>query len=222
MHQTTAILLGASGLIGNFLLRFLLEKKEYNKVIVIGRKLLDIEHPKLEQRIIDFGNLTEFENAITQATTLFCCIGTTMKTVKGNKQLYKSIDFDIPVNAAKFAFLKGITAFHLVSAIGADSKSNIFYNKLKGEVEEAIQQYRFTSIHIYQPGLLLGKRSEFRLGEWIAQKMIPIFHFLLIGSWRKYKAIKASDVALAMYYKSVEEKKGVHVHTYNSMKEASI
>jgi uncharacterized protein YbjT (DUF2867 family) len=215
--KKTAIILGASGLIGGLLLQKLLKNDEYAKVKIIVRKPLPIAHHKLEQCIIDFKNKVAYENAITLASVLFCCIGTTTKSVNGNKELYRSVDFDIPVFGAINAIKIGIKKYIIVSSIGANEKSSNFYLKLKGQVENTLAKLPFESLIIMQPSLLIGKRNDARFGEKIAQTIAPFFNPILMGCLAKYKCINAEVVANAMYNESLKNKKGIFTLSYNEI-----
>ena len=215
--NNTATLIGASGLIGNNLLSLLLNDNNFTTVNILVRKTLPVQHQKLQQIIINFSNPQEMENAIANAKVVFCAIGTTMSKVKGDKELYKKIDYDIPVNAATIAAKFGVQIFVLVSAIGANAKSSNFYLKLKGMVEEKISAEAIPSIYIMQPSLLLGERAEKRLGERIAQAVFPALSTLMFGKFAKYKAINAEDVAKAMLMGAKENSNGIHILTYTAM-----
>jgi dTDP-4-dehydrorhamnose reductase len=179
------------------LLEQLLEDEYFSTIRILIRRPLDITHPKLEKKIVDFTDAESFRLALESSDVVFCAIGTTQKKVNGNKDTYRKIDYDITVNAAKFCKLIGCETFVFVSSVGANSQSNNFYLKLKGEIEEAVKAVGFKSVHIIRPSLLLGNRKEFRLGEKIAQWVMPVFSFLLP---KKYRPVKAEDVGRAMVY----------------------
>ncbi|MGE5109060.1 MAG: NAD(P)H-binding protein [Sphingobacteriales bacterium] len=213
MH--TVLILGASGLIGSHLVELLLNDKAVDKIYLLLRKPMNLNHPKVEERIVDFNDTNAFKNSVQAVNTVFCCIGTTQKQVKGDNALYRKIDFDIPVNAARFCIEKDATKYILVSAIGANSKSGNFYLKLKGEVEEAIACLPFQSVHFMRPSILMGNRKEFRLGEKIAQVIMPLLSFLIPS---KYKPIKAAQVAMAMIIADKGDKVGKNVYEFKDMK----
>lgn len=190
-----ATLLGATGLIGNHLLDLLLSDNDFQKVKVITRRPVQIEHPKLEAITISFDDKEAFENAMADSEFIFCAIGTTMKKVKGDKDLYRKIDYDIPVNAANIADVSNAKYFGLVSSVGADSKSKNFYLNLKGQIEEAILSKNISSINIFRPSMLIGQRKEFRILEKISEILLKPFTFLMP---KKYRPIEAKDVAKAM------------------------
>lgn len=191
----TATLIGATGLIGSHLLEQLLADDYFDKVRILVRRPFDLTHPKLEKKLVDFADAENYRLALEGSDVVFCSIGTTQKKVKGDKEAYRKIDYDITVNAAKFCKLNSCDIFVFVSAVGANSKSNNFYLKLKGEIEEAVKAAGLKHVHIVQPSLLLGNRNEFRLGEKIAQWIMPVISFLLP---KKYKPVKAEDVAREM------------------------
>lgn len=213
MHSV--LVLGASGLIGSHLIDLLKEDTGVDKIYLLLRKPLHTNHPKIEERIVNFSNEDSFKNNIPSVDTIFCCIGTTRKQVKGDNELYRQIDFDIPVNGAKYGIEKGATKYILVSAVGANSKSSNFYLKLKGEVEEAISVLPFKSVHFMRPSILMGNRKEFRLGEKIGKVVMQLFSFLIPA---KYKAIQAGQVAKAMIAADKSVKVGRNIWEYREMK----
>lgn len=217
MQVHSAVVIGASGLIGSNLLHLLLQSNQIGSVTALVRKPLPIKHPKLTCQIVDFNNLNDFKTKLGYAQLLFCCIGTTMKQVNGNKALYRSIDFHIPVTAAQFAKEAGFQHFCLVSSVGADSSSNNFYLQLKGEVEQALMQINLPRLTIMQPSLLLGNRSEKRIGEKFAQLFAPLISLVLWGNWQKYKPIKAEKVAKAMLFAALNMQEKVAVWQYKQI-----
>jgi uncharacterized protein YbjT (DUF2867 family) len=194
----TATIIGATGFIGGYLLEELLQDDYYNTIRILIRRPLELTHPKLEKKLVDFEDAESFRLTLEGSDVVFCAIGTTQKKVKGDKEAYRKVDFDITVNAAKFCKLNGCETFVFVSAVGANSKSNNFYLKLKGEVEDAVKAVGLKSVHIMRPSLLIGNRKEFRLGEKIAQRVMPLFSFLLP---KKYRPIHGRDVARDMINK---------------------
>jgi uncharacterized protein YbjT (DUF2867 family) len=146
---------------------------------------------------------------------VFCTVGTTNKKVKGDKEAYRKVDYDIPVKAARFCKMTGCETFVLVSAVGANVKTGNFYLKLKGEVEEAVKEVGLQSVHIVRPSMLLGDRKEFRLGEKVGKAIMTATSAVWPG---KYKPIHARDVAKAMIKAVAENKTGVFVYEYNEMK----
>lgn len=211
----TAALIGATGLIGNYLLEELLKDDYYDKVRILIRRPMELSHPKLEKHIVDFNDADSVLIALNDCKVLFCSIGTTQQKVKGDKAAYRKIDYDIAVNAARFAKMNGCETFVLVSSVGANSKSNNFYLQLKGEIEEAVQTAGLNTVHIMRPSVLLGDRKEKRLGETISKKIMSALSFLVPA---KYKAIHGRTVAKAMSNLAKENKKGFYIHEYKQIK----
>ncbi len=218
MREKTALVLGGSGFIGSYLLPMLLNDNTYGKVIALVRKPIEITHLKLEQRITDFTHENEYKENIPAGDVIFCCIGTTMKQVKGDKTKYRQIDYDIPVNAARWGIEKGYTQYVLVSAIGANAQASNFYLRLKGETENAIGQQPYKAVHIFQPSLLLGDRKESRPAEKAAQIISPVLSFLTFGAMKKYSPIHGKTVAEAMLAASDSITTGVRRYTYADIK----
>lgn len=214
----TALVLGSTGLIGNQLLALLLNDPAYGKVVALSRKHIDIIHPKLEVNIIDFADENSYRENIPEGDVIFCCIGTTMKQVKGDRQRYRQIDFDIPVQAARWGLEKGYSQYLLVSAIGASADASNFYLRLKGETEDAIAALPYTAVHIFRPSLLLGDRKESRPMEKAAQILSPVLSLLMIGSLKHYRPIQSKTVARAMLAASETDTTGVHVYAFSEIK----
>jgi uncharacterized protein YbjT (DUF2867 family) len=209
------IILGASGLIGHAVLNQAIENTQIEQIIILVRKSINLKHNKLTEVITDFKNLSEI-NSNVMGDALICCLGTTRKKTP-NLQEYKNIDFGLTVEIAKIAKENDVQQIHLISAIGADPKSKIFYNKLKGETEQALIKIDFPQTIIYRPSLLIGKRNEFRLGELIAQKLAPVFDVFLIGSLKKYHSISAKTIAKAVLNRILSEGEKTEIMEYNEI-----
>ncbi len=211
--MSVALIAGASGLVGGRLLNLLLDTEDYTKIVSIGRRKLKIIHPRLEQYISDFEKLDELD---IKPDVVFCCLGTTIKKA-GSKEAFKKVDFEYPKLLANYSLIKGANAFHIITAMGANSNSSIFYNKVKGEIEDELKSLAFRQMHIYQPSLLLGERQEKRLAEGISQSITKGLGFLFVGPLKNYKAIAGEKVAKSMYDKSIEHTEGVFVHLSGEM-----
>jgi uncharacterized protein YbjT (DUF2867 family) len=207
----TATLIGATGLIGNYLLEELLKDDFYHTVRILIRRPLELIHPKLEKKLVDFADAESFRLALEGSDVVFCTIGTTRKKVKGDREAYRKVDYDITVNAAGYCKLNGCETFVFVSAVGANSKSNNFYLKLKGEVEDAVKAVELKSVHIMRPSVLLGDRKEFRLGEKVSKGIMSVFSFLIPS---QYKPIQGRDVAKAMMAAANKGNEGFFVYEY--------
>jgi uncharacterized protein YbjT (DUF2867 family) len=217
MNKLTAVVLGATGLTGNLVVEKLLKDKDYKTVRVLVRRTLTILHPKLQQQIVNFNDKKDFSKKMGQGDVIFCCIGTTKKKVNGNNTLYERIDHDIPVNAAEIGISQHFKKFLIVSAVGANESSSNFYLKLKGKTENSLKHFPFESLSIFQPSILNGKRKENRPAEQIAQTLMDLLSFLLLGPLIKYRAIGADNVARAMVYESKQKKAGIHYYQYPQM-----
>jgi len=209
-EKKTALIAGASGLIGNELLHYLLEGKEYERVIAIVRSPLHLNHTKLEEKIISFDDMNQYKDLFA-VDDVYCCLGTTIKKAKTKESMYK-IDVEYPIQLAKLASEHGAKRFLIVSSMNANAHSSIWYAKMKGELEEKLSKVPFENIMIMRPSLLLGERDEFRFGEKAGELIFMIFPFLFIGPLKKYKAIQGRTVALAMYKLAQMNKKGIRIY----------
>ena len=218
MQAQTAVVIGASGLIGSQVVQLLLNDSAFHEVRILVRRQLSIAHPKLITHIVSFDNYADLKEKIGSGHSIFCCVGTTLKKVKGDKELYKKVDYQIPVNCANAAFENGFKRYLLVSSVGAKKDSRNFYLNLKGSVEDAIAKLQFTSTHFFRPSLLLGDRNEFRLGERFAQGAMSMFAFMFQGSLARYKAIESGDVAKAMVNAAKSDRQGLHIYEYNEIR----
>lgn len=214
MNGQTAVVLGATGLIGSSLVEQLLADDKFSTVRVLVRRPIAIQHPKLEVLITDFTDYDAYKKNLGTGDCIFSCVGTTNANVKGDKLLYRSIDFDIPVNAARFGKEAGFKQFLLVSALGADARSRFFYTRLKGEVEEMIAGYKFKSFHVFRPSFLVGRKQSERTGETLLTSLFRVFSFLIPSN---YKAISGATVAKAMLTAAKQKKEGLSVYYYNEM-----
>lgn len=204
----TAIVIGATGLVGALLVQDLLANSGYEKVKALVRKPLPFRDGKLEQIVVDFTDEAALQSVL-HGNALFCCIGTTIKKA-GSQDAFTAVDYAIPVRCGTIARKNGITQFHLVSSIGAQASSKNFYLRTKGRAEAALRALEFPAIFIYQPSFLVGSRKEMRFGEQVALWVMPVFGFLLRGRWSKYRPVKAEDVARKMRELSEKGETGVH------------
>ena len=208
----TALLAGATGLVGSHVLQLLLADGAWTRVVTIGRRLIPQRHDRLEQRIVDFASLTD----LPHIDDLFCCLGTTIKQA-GSQAAFRRVDHDYVVALAQAGLHTGATQFLLVSAIGADPAARVFYSRVKGETEADVRKLPYRAIQILRPSLLLGERAEFRLGERIAMMAAPLLSWLLVGRLRRYRPIQAAVVARAMTRIALEAPRGLNVFEYDAM-----
>jgi len=208
--RKTALILGATGLVGKELVNILIQQKTYEKIHLLVRRPIVSHHPTCEVHVVNFEELHTYRE-LFQVTDVFCCLGTTIKKAK-SKEAFRKVDYEYPVEAAKIAKSCEVEKFLIITAMGANAKSSIFYNRVKGEVEESLDNLSLPSLHIFRPSLLLGDRKEFRFGEKIAAKTSAIINVLMVGPLRPYKAIEAKNVATAMAVVAKVGKSGMNVY----------
>ncbi|ANH82039.1 NAD-dependent dehydratase [Niabella ginsenosidivorans] len=219
MEKRSSAIIGATGLTGSWLQQYLPEDPGFDIIRTLVRWPVEPVSPKQEVKLVDFSDAESVLLALTGVTVVFCAIGTTQKKVKGDQQLYRRIDHDIPVRACKLAMETGCRKFVLVSAVGANPESRNFYLRLKGQTEADIIATGMPAVHIMQPSQLLGKRAESRPLESFTQAIMKPLSGLFSGSWIKYRAIAAKDVARAMIIAGKKEETGVFRYTYKEMME---
>ncbi|HSP78452.1 MAG TPA: NAD(P)H-binding protein [Myxococcaceae bacterium] len=214
METRNALVTGASGLVGGHLLDALLEDPLYQQVHSLGRRALPREHAKLEQRTVDFARLED--ESLPAAEDAFCCLGTTLKKA-GSQEAFRAVDHDAVLAFARAARRAGARRFLVVTALGADPHSRIFYNRVKGEVEEALQGLGFESLVLLRPSLLLGERAESRPGERAAIVLSRALGPLLrpFGG----RPIEARTVARAMRALAHQAPPGVRVALSGELQE---
>ena len=191
MTKKTALIIGASGMVGKQLVQQLLEDPRYEKITALIRTPLDVRDDKLVQVRYDF-DWPDADLAI--GDELYCCVGTTIKKA-GSQAAFRKVDYDCIVETAKIALGNGTKKIAVISSIGADKDSNIFYNKVKGETEEALRKLNYEACYILRPSLLMGARDELRMGELVGKLAMSAFSFAMP---KKYKGIESDQVAKAM------------------------
>ncbi len=191
----TAIVIGATGLVGSYITLKLLDDNRYSKVKVFVRNSLEVKHPKLEEHIVDFEKLELWKDEI-EGDELYSALGTTIKKA-GSKDAQYKIDYTYQYETAKAAAKNGVKSYMLISSAGANYKSSNFYLRMKGNLDEKVQLLTFEKIRIFRPSILVGLRSEKRAGESIGIKIAGLIT-RIIPALKKYKPIKASLVAEAM------------------------
>jgi uncharacterized protein YbjT (DUF2867 family) len=208
----TALIAGSTGLIGKQLLTLLLATNRYDKVIALTRLDLQVKHPKLVEVKIDYSILDQYADQLV-ADDVFCCLGTTMSKAK-TKERFHEVDFTYPLRLAVATKIGGAKQYLLVSALGANKNSAVYYNRVKGEVEEAITNLGFESLHIIRPSLLFGEREEKRSAEDAAKVVYKYLGFLIP---EKLKGIDSGKVARAMLHYAATEQKGTFIHESRTM-----
>jgi uncharacterized protein YbjT (DUF2867 family) len=208
--KRTALIFGSSGLVGSSLLKLVLEDQYYDKIKIFVRKKILVSSPKLEQIEVDFHHLDNVKDEIS-GDHLYLCLGTTMAKA-GSKDAFYLVDHDFTLHAAHLAFANGVAKVCLISSMGADTSSNVYYSRVKGEIEKEVALIKFKAVHIVRPSLLLGDRKEKRLGERIGIMISKIFGFIFKGPMRKYAPIEDKTVAQAMMCLMQKAETGVHIH----------
>lgn len=216
-----ALLIGATGLVGRLALDQLLECGQYSQVTAISRSELPIEHPKLVSVVAGFdeviANPEQYQDALS-VDHLFCALGTTIKTVGGDKAQFVKIDLEWPIAIATLCKQRGCQAVFAISSLGADSNSGNLYTRTKGQLEDQLQALEFNSCVIYQPSLLIGKRDQLnqpsRRGESIGQALMPLANPLLRGRLRKYRGTPVQSIANQMAKHGVNPPKGFKRHYF--------
>ncbi len=210
-----ALVVGATGLVGSEVVDVLLESGDYEKVIIWVRNPSCMSRAGLEEKIIDFEQIEDYK-IDEKIDHVYCCLGTTIKKAK-TKDAFKKVDLEYPLALGRWAVKNGVSQYLLVSSVGADETSKVFYSKTKGQLENGLKELGLNGIKIFRPSLLLGKRKEFRFGESFATVISKFLPFLFWGPMKPYKPVKARDVAMAMYKEAMKEKTGTVIISSNEI-----
>lgn len=211
-----ALLAGASGLVGSYVLEGLLDAPDFSRVYAVTRRPLGRDHARLANRIVQFDKLESQLKGLS-CNVAFCCLGTTIRDA-GSEEAFRRIDIDYVLAFARAARAAGAQRFVIVSAAGADSRSRLFYLRTKGEMEEAVAGLGFACVDIMQPGLLFGMRRQLRPVELLSMLVMPLINPLLMGSQVAKRGISARDVATAMISAARSGRKGVYRYTYPAIR----
>ena len=215
MNTRTAAILGASGLVGGFCLRALVDDPDYSRVVTFGRRELpSFTRAKVAQRVAELDSLTAEDFRGVQ--DVFCALGTTIRKA-GSQAAFRHVDLELPLRAATEAAKAGAEQFVVVSSVGADPAGKNFYLRTKGEMERELAKLPFKAIHILRPSLLIGRRAEFRLGEAMAMALAPALDLLTLGALRKYHSIRAETVGRAMVAAAKQGASGASVGEYDEI-----
>ena len=213
----TALLLGATGLVGGHALRLLARDGRWGRVVTLGRRPMEPASHRHEDHVVDFDRLAEHADLFA-CDDLFCCLGTTRKEA-GSKDAFRRVDLEIPAEAARLAHAGGAAQGLLVSALGADPGSRVFYTRTKGEAEEAFRDAGFEAVQIVRPSLLTGDRDrlprpggEVRRGERVAEAVLGALRPALVGPLRRLRPTPAVDVARALVAVAAAAPPGDHAY----------
>ena len=218
MTQATALIAGATGLVGSHLLDLLLASSSHSKVIAVTRRPLDRSHEKLNNLVVDFDQLEDaVRSSAIKVDEAYCALGTTIKKA-GSREAFRKVDYEYETAFARAALAAGASRFALVSAAGADPRSPVFYSRVKGEAEKAMRALDFSALHVFRPGVLLGEES--RPAEYLAITLTPVLNLGLQGPFRKYRGIGADIVARAMIAELASDNSG-GIHHYDAMVRAA-
>lgn len=209
----TALVAGATGLVGGDVLRLLLEDNIYDRVIALARRPLGIKDERLEERLIDFDHLAD---ADLTADHVFCALGTTIRKA-GSKEAFRRVDHDYIAQLARTSYHCGAGVFALVSSVGASPRSPNFYLRVKGEAEQAVRALDFESVHVFRPSFLAGPRPERRTGEALTLPLLRAVEWTMVGPLRRYRSIRAVDVACAMIGAATAAAPGVHLYHHDEI-----
>lgn len=211
MSQKTALVLGATGMVGMELVKLISAHKYYQTINLLTRRPINLPDQTIKQQVIDFDQLEKYAD-LFQVQDVYICLGTTIKAAK-TKEAFRTVDYEYVVEAAKLAKRGNMEKLLIITAAGADPRSRVFYSRVKGEVEETLKSMGLPSLHIFRPSLLLGDRKEIRLGEAMMGKASSFLARIMIGPLQPYRPIHAATVAAAMFKTAQTTQQGTHVYS---------
>lgn len=209
----TIAIAGATGLTGSLCLQRMLATPEIDSIISIGRRETGVLHPKLKEVSLVNNQLLE----TVTADAFICCLGTTIAKA-GSQIAFEEIDYELPLYLAKMLQREGCQTAAVVSAMGANATSTIFYNRTKGKMETGMRNIGFTSLSLLRPSIITGPRNEARIGEKIGVGIMKITGPLLMGRWKNFRAIKASNIAAALVKSVIKPKPGTTIYLSEKIK----
>ncbi|EAY30071.1 NAD(P)H-binding protein [Microscilla marina] len=212
-----AIVAGATGLVGSELVKLLLQDDDYQQVKIIGRKSIGIDHAKIEELLVDFDQLDNYQDFFVGATEAFCCLGTTTK--KMGKEGLTKVDFTYCHAFAQLAAKANVAQFLIISSIGASADSRYHYSRVKARIEDAVKKLPFKSIHILRPSLLVGDRNEVRILEDLGRVFSAAFNSFIPA---KYKSIKVKTVAVFMQKIAKKQLPGQFTYESNHIRKIAV
>jgi uncharacterized protein YbjT (DUF2867 family) len=216
-RNKVALVTGATGLVGKAIIRLLLDRDYYAKIIVLTRRELEIKDNRMEVILLDdFGQMETVKDRLN-AHHVYCALGTTMSKAK-SKEIFLKIDYDYPIQLAKLVKDQpNFEQFLMVTSVGANPSSPLFYNRTKGQVEEELIKLEMKSLQIFQPSLLIGYRDEFRFWEEVSKFFSSLLSFFVIGHKTRLWTIRGTEVANAMFNVARRGSTGVAKFSPNKM-----
>ncbi len=208
MEDASVLLLGATGLVGGECLKLLVTRDDYRRIVVPVRSPLQDtpRDSRVEVHTIDFERIGDFASLFA-VDHVISCLGTTIAKA-GSRERFRRVDFDYAYETARRAAGEGASHLLLVTAMGADASSRIFYNRVKGDLEEAVRGLPFRSVSIFRPSIILGDRRESRAGESAGKVLAALFGFAIPS---RYKPVAARDIARAMLAVARESPPGIRI-----------
>ena len=203
------LVIGGTGLVGSCLVKELVDSEKYTSVILLVRQKQLEDHPKINEIVFDFNDQSDIV-LLDKVDHVFCCIGTTIKKA-GSKKNFMEVDYGIPIRFAYWSERMNIQSFSIITSMGANESSRVFYNKVKGKVENKIKKMKIPNINIFRPALILGARSEKRPGEKLGQIIFRLINPILVGPAKKYRGIEAKRIARGMLSHLETKNQGVHI-----------
>lgn len=202
-----AVVIGATGLTGSLLVKKLAQRGEFTSVTALARRSARSGDEKISYKIINFDDMSGLK---LKADAAFSCLGTTIKSA-GNRENFRKVDFEYNLDFATKCRKSGIERFILLSALGADSGSGVFYSRVKGELEKEIMALGFRYLTIVRPSLLEGPRSEWRRGEYIARKLMKVINPVLIGGLKKFRSVNIENLTDVMIEEAFRVEPGIRI-----------
>lgn len=213
MSGRTALLVGATGLVGGHCLERLLTEPAYTSVTVLVRRDPGHRDSRLDVRMVDFDKLSASD--VPAVDDVYCALGTTIKDA-GSQEAFRRVDHDYPLRTAELAYAAGARRFGLVSSIGADAGSRTFYLRVKGETERDLTAIGYPTLEVMRPSGIVGDRSQRRAGEFVISAL-RVVSGALVGPLRPYRAVRASNVADALVAAVLSGEAGTHIRTYDDI-----
>ncbi|MFF4645966.1 NAD(P)H-binding protein [Streptomyces sp. NPDC001389] len=211
----SALLVGATGLVGGQLLARLLRDPRYDRVTVLARRPLGLEHPRLDARVVDFAALGPDDlPAAPDGSDVYGALGTTIRQA-GSQEAFREVDQHHTVRVAELARDAGAERIAVVSSVGAGSGSRAFYLRVKGDMEAAVTALGYRQTEFFRPSFILGRRPSHRRGEGLGSSAATVLAPLMVGPGRPYRPVPAGRLAAAMIAALAEDRPGVRVRTYD-------